>query len=81
VFRIVSESRFGLQTGIFTASTALAIRAVRSLRSGGMIINGSSTWHTDQLAEGGVTDAGIDREGPRYSIRDMAEARMVLFNY
>ena len=46
-----------------------------------MIINGSSTWRTDQLAYGGVKDSGIGREGPRYSIRDMTEERMVLFNY
>jgi len=81
VFRTVSESRFGLQTGIFTKSTETAIRAVRSLRTGGVIINGSSTWRTDQLAYGGVKDSGIGREGPRYSIRDMTEERMVLFNY
>jgi acyl-CoA reductase-like NAD-dependent aldehyde dehydrogenase len=81
VFRSISESRFGLQTGIFTASTALAIRAVRQLRTGGVIINGSSTWRTDQLAYGGVKDSGIGREGPRYAIRDMTEERMVLFNY
>ena len=81
VFRIVSNSRFGLQTGIFTKSTELAIRAVRSLRTGGVIINGSSTWRTDQLAYGGVKDSGIGREGPKYSIRDMTEERMVLFNY
>ena len=30
---------------------------------------------------GGVKDSGIGREGPRYSIRDMTEQRMVLFNY
>ena len=81
VFRTVSESRFGLQTGIFTASIELAIWAVRHLRTGGVIINGSSTWRTDQLAYGGVKDSGIGREGPRYSIRDMTEERMVLFNY
>jgi acyl-CoA reductase-like NAD-dependent aldehyde dehydrogenase len=81
VFRTVSESRFGLQTGIFTKSTELAIRAVRALRTGGVIINGSLTWRTDQLAYGGVKDSGIGREGPRYSIRDMTEERMVLFNY
>ena len=81
VFRTVSAGRYGLQTGIFTNSTELAIRAVRSLRTGGVIINGSSTWRTDQLAYGGVKDSGIGREGPRYSIRDMTEERMVLFNY
>jgi acyl-CoA reductase-like NAD-dependent aldehyde dehydrogenase len=80
VFRLVSESRFGLQTGLFTKSTELAIRAVRSIRTGGLIINGSSTWRTDQLAYGGVKDSGIGREGPRYAIRDMTEERMILFN-
>jgi len=80
VFRAVSDSRFGLQTGIFTKSMETAIRAVRRIRSGGVIINGTSTWRTDQLAYGGVKDSGIGREGPRYSIRDMTEQRMVLFN-
>jgi acyl-CoA reductase-like NAD-dependent aldehyde dehydrogenase len=40
-----------------------------------------SIWRTDQLAYGGVKDSGSGREGPRYSIRDMTEERMVLFNY
>lgn len=81
VFSTISAGPFGLQTGIFTTSTELAIRALRGLRTGGVIINGSSTWRTDQLAYGGVKDSGIGREGPRYSIRDMTEERIILFNY
>jgi len=81
VFRIVSEGRYGLQTGVFTASMATAIRAVRNLRTGGVILNGSSTWRTDQLAYGGVKDSGIGREGPHYAIREMTDERLVLFNY
>jgi acyl-CoA reductase-like NAD-dependent aldehyde dehydrogenase len=77
---IVSNSRFGLQCGVFTKSIHLAIQAVRSIRTGGVIINGSSTWRTDQLAYGGVKDSGIGREGPRYAIRDMTEERLMLFN-
>ena len=80
VFRMVSSSRFGLQTGVFTKSMEIAIRAVRNIRTGGVILNGSSTWRTDQLAYGGVKDSGIGREGPHYSIRDMTEERLVLFN-
>ncbi len=80
IFRTISAGRYGLQTGIFTQSMGIAIRAVRNIRSGGVIINGSSTWRTDQLAYGGVKDSGIGREGPRYSIRDMTEERLVLFN-
>lgn len=76
----VSDSRFGLQCGVFTKSIHLAIQAVRSIRTGGVIINGSSTWRTDQLAYGGVKDSGIGREGPRYAIRDMTEERLMLLN-
>ena len=77
---LVSNSRFGLQCGVFTRSIDLAIRAVRSIRTGGVIINGSSTWRTDQLAYGGVKDSGMGREGPRYAMRDMTEERLMLFN-
>ena len=80
VFRTVSNIRFGLQTGVFTKSKEIAIRAVRNIRTGGVILNGSSTWRTDQLTYGGVKDSGIGREGPHYSIRDMTEERLVLFN-
>ncbi len=80
VCREVSDSRFGLQCGVFTRSMEIAMRAVRSIRTGGVILNGSSTWRTDQLAYGGVKDSGIGREGPRYAIRDMTEERLVVFN-
>jgi acyl-CoA reductase-like NAD-dependent aldehyde dehydrogenase len=80
VFRTVSSSRFGLQTGVFTKSMEIAVRAVRNIRTGAVILNGTSTWRTDQLAYGGVKDSGIGREGPHYSIRDMTEERLVLFN-
>ncbi len=76
----VSASRFGLQCGVFTQSVATAIRAVRRIRTGGVIVNGTSTWRTDQLAYGGVKDSGIGREGPKYALRDMTEERLVLFN-
>jgi acyl-CoA reductase-like NAD-dependent aldehyde dehydrogenase len=80
VCREISDSRYGLQCGVFTKSAETAIRAVRRIRTGGVIINGSSTWRTDQLAYGGVKESGIGREGPKYSIRDMTEERLVLFN-
>ncbi|MFN3658706.1 MAG: aldehyde dehydrogenase family protein [Pseudolabrys sp.] len=80
VCREVSASRYGLQCGVFTKSTEVAIKAARTIRTGGVIINGSSTWRTDQLAYGGVKDSGIGREGPKYAIRDMTEERLLLFN-
>jgi acyl-CoA reductase-like NAD-dependent aldehyde dehydrogenase len=81
VFDAISASPYGLQCGIFTRSIETGLRAVRSLRVGGVIINGTSTWRTDQMPYGGVKASGIGREGPRYAIRDMTEERFVLFNF
>jgi acyl-CoA reductase-like NAD-dependent aldehyde dehydrogenase len=79
-FAAINAGRYGLQAGIFTRSNEVTFRAIRALRVGGVIINGSSTWRTDQLAYGGVKASGIGREGPRYAIEEMTEQRLVVFN-
>jgi acyl-CoA reductase-like NAD-dependent aldehyde dehydrogenase len=76
----VNDTPYGLQCGVFTQDIRLAFRAIRTLRFGGVVINGSSTWRTDQMPYGGVKDSGIGREGPRYAIRDMTDERLVIFN-
>ena len=80
VFAAVNAGPYGLQTGVFTRSNEVTFQAIRSLRVGGVIVNGTSTWRTDQLAYGGVKASGSGREGPRYAIEDMTEQRLVVFN-
>jgi acyl-CoA reductase-like NAD-dependent aldehyde dehydrogenase len=80
LFEHLNGGRYGLHCGIFTKSVEIALKAVRRLRFGGVIINGSSTWRTDQLPYGGVKESGIGREGPRYAMRELTEERLVLFN-
>ena len=80
VFERISAEQYGLHCGIFTKSLPVAFDAIRKLRVGGLIVNGTSTWRTDHLAYGGIKSSGIGREGPRYAIRDMTEERLVLFN-
>ncbi len=80
VCRRISDNPLGLQCGVFTQSLPLAMQAFRTIRTGGVIINGSSTWRTDQLAYGGVKNSGIGREGPRYAIRDLTEQRLLVLN-
>jgi acyl-CoA reductase-like NAD-dependent aldehyde dehydrogenase len=79
-FDAINASAYGLHCGIFTRALEPAFAAVRRLRVGGVIVNGSNTWRTDQLAYGGVKASGEGREGPRYAIRDMTEQRLVVFN-
>jgi acyl-CoA reductase-like NAD-dependent aldehyde dehydrogenase len=76
----INEGQYGLHVGIFTKSLPVAFEAIRRLRVGGVIVNGTSTWRTDQLAYGGIKASGIGREGPKFSIRDMTEERLVVFN-
>jgi acyl-CoA reductase-like NAD-dependent aldehyde dehydrogenase len=76
----VNGGPYGLQCGIFTRSNAVTMRAIREIRCGGVIINGTSTWRTDQLAYGGIKASGMGREGPRYAMRDMTDERLVVFN-
>jgi len=73
-------TRFGLHCGVFTRSLEVALRCACTICAGGVIINGTSTWRTDQPAYRGVKESGVGREGPRYSIRDMTEERLVVFN-
>lgn len=80
VFRHITEHEFGLQAGIYTSSLKLAIVAAKSIRSGAVILNGTSTFRTDQLAYGGVKNSGVGREGPHYAIREMTEERLIVFN-
>lgn len=80
VLDAINAGPYGLHCGVFTASLTVAMQAIRTLRVGGIIVNGTSTWRTDQLAYGGVKASGIGREGPRYSVREMTEERLVVFN-
>ena len=50
------------------------------LRTGGVILNGTSRWRSDQMPYGGVKDSGMGREGPKFSIRDMTEERLLVIN-
>lgn len=80
IFRAISQSPYGLQCGIFTGSLDLALSAFRKVRTGGVIVNGTSRWRSDQMPYGGVKDSGAGREGPRFAIRDMTEERLLVLN-
>jgi acyl-CoA reductase-like NAD-dependent aldehyde dehydrogenase len=80
IFESISASPFGLQCGIFTNSLDLALKAIKTLRTGGVIVNGTSRWRSDQMPYGGVKDSGIGREGPKFAIREMTEERLFVLN-
>ncbi len=78
--REVNRSRYGLQAGVFTASLEQTLQAFDSLEVGGIIINDVPTWRIDHMPYGGVKDSGLGREGPRYTIEEMTEPRLLVIN-
>lgn len=80
VLEHINSGPFGLQAGIYTESLRTAWRLIGELEMGGVIVNGTSTWRSDQAPYGGIKASGIGREGPKYAIRDMTEEKFVVFN-
>jgi len=77
----INSTGVGLNCGLFTDSTRTAMRAIRQIRCGGIILNGTSTFRPDQTPYGGVGQSGNGREGPSRAVLDMTEERLVIFNY
>ena len=74
----VNDSRFGLQTGIFTRDIYKAHQAWNELEVGGVVIGDIPSWRADQMPYGGVKDSGLGREGIRYAMEDMSEIRLMV---
>jgi acyl-CoA reductase-like NAD-dependent aldehyde dehydrogenase len=75
---LANDTRYGLQAAIFTADLRRALRAVRSLDFGGVLVNEVPTYRADQMPYGGLRDSGNTREGPKYAVEEMTEPRLVI---
>jgi acyl-CoA reductase-like NAD-dependent aldehyde dehydrogenase len=76
----VNDSTYGLQAGVFTAVLERTLRAFDRLEVGGVIVNDVPTWRIDHMPYGGVKDSGAGREGPRYTIEEMTELKLLVVN-
>lgn len=77
-FEQANASTFGLQVGIFTTNLSLAMRAVHELEFCGVLINDVSTFRSDVMLYVGEKNSGIGKEGPRYTIEEMTDERVVV---
>jgi acyl-CoA reductase-like NAD-dependent aldehyde dehydrogenase len=78
--RLANDSRYGLQAAVFTRELDAALRAARTLDFGGVLVNEVPTFRADQQPYGGLRDSGNTREGPRYAVEEMTEARLVILS-
>jgi len=78
--KLVENSDYGLQTGIYTNDIKKAYYAIDNLNVGGVMINDTSIFRVDHMPYGGNKMSGIGREGVKFAIEDMTNIKMVVFN-
>lgn len=74
----VNEGNFGLQAGVFTNKLNEMNYAFSNLHVGGVILNDVPTFRVDHMPYGGIKDSGMGREGVKYAIQDMMEAKILV---
>lgn len=75
--RLVNDSEFGLQAGVFTRDAGRIFRAFEALEVGGVIIDDAPTFRVDHMPYGGEKASGLGREGVRYAIEEMTQLRLL----
>ena len=78
--RMVNDSTYGLQAGVFTRDVNKAFKAIRTLKVGGVIINDYPTYRADNMPYGGVKESGLGREGLKFAVEELTDIKMVVFN-
>ena len=78
--RLINESPYGLQAGIFTRDAGRIFQAFEELEVGGVIAGDVPTFRIDNMPYGGIKDSGLGREGLRYAIEEMTEPKLLVMN-
>jgi glyceraldehyde-3-phosphate dehydrogenase (NADP+) len=76
--RVAEATRFGLQCGIFTSDVGTLLNAWETIEVGGLIHNDAPAFRVDLMPYGGVRDSGLGREGPRYTVEELTEPRLLV---
>jgi len=78
--RMVNDSVYGLQAGVFTSGIEDAFYAYDNVKAGGVIVNDIPTFRVDMMPYGGVRMSGTGREGPAYAIEEMTEMKIMVLH-
>lgn len=76
--RMINDSKYGLQAGVFTRDLTEEQYAFEYTRTGAVILNDVPTFRVDHMPYGGVKDSGFGREGLKYAIAEMMEPRLLV---
>ncbi|HRF96344.1 MAG TPA: aldehyde dehydrogenase family protein, partial [Aggregatilineales bacterium] len=76
--RMVNDSDYGLQVGVFTNNLSHTMTATEQLEVGGVIINDTPIFRVDNMPYGGVKRSGVGREGAQYAAEEMTTIKLIV---
>lgn len=77
---MANDTNYGLSAALFTENLNWAMKFARKVHSGNIMINWGPQWRADLMPYGGLKDSGMGKEGPKYTIEEMTELKMVVFH-
>ncbi len=77
---VANDTRYGLDSCVFTTNFYEAWRIAKSLKDGEITINDAPSHGVGFFPFGGTGDSGTGREGIGYSIEEMTRLKTVVFN-
>jgi acyl-CoA reductase-like NAD-dependent aldehyde dehydrogenase len=76
--KMIDDSPYGLQAGIYTNDISKALYAVDHINAGGIMVNDTSIFRVDHMPYGGNKMSGLGREGVRFAMDEMTNIKMVV---
>lgn len=77
---IANDTNYGLSASIFTQDIDRAIKYAQNVESGNIHINWGTMWRADMMPYGGLKDSGMGKEGPKYTVQEMTETKMIVIH-
>jgi glyceraldehyde-3-phosphate dehydrogenase (NADP+) len=77
---VANEVDQALHACVFTRDIGAAMRVVREVDAGGVLVNESTDYRIDAMPFGGVKGSGLGREGVPFAAREMTTTKVVCLN-
>ncbi|MCZ6679491.1 MAG: aldehyde dehydrogenase family protein [Candidatus Poribacteria bacterium] len=77
---LANDTNYGLSAAIFTQNIDWAMKFVREVDSGNLMVNWGTQWRADLMPYGGLKESGMGKEGPKYAVQEMTETKMAIFH-
>ena len=77
---MANNSRYGLQTAVFTNNFDQVLYAQKEIEAGAVIVNDIPGFRIDSMPYGGIKDSGVGREGAYYAMHDYTDPKLMVLS-